>query len=275
MPERSSIWNSTGVGDGAGTGITQQQWLEIFRDSFTSDRYSSEGVLAGVSGELKVTGTSSPLTVAVGAGYVYGFYYQNTASLNLSVATPSVGTTGGHVVLRADWTAQTVRAVAVRNTDGTNSTPALTQTAGTTYEIRLATFTITTGGVISVTDARDYCHPSPALVYRRQGGSATSWNASGSTNYTPGGVKLQGGAQTLTFSSSATSNLTTITFPNAYTNTPVAFVSLFSNGSSTGRKVLATIESISTTQLGIRGYVVDGSTTSSSFDVYWLAVGDE
>ena len=274
MPERSSIWNSTGVGDGAGTGITQQQWLEIFRDSFTSDRYSSEGVLAGVSGELKVTGNSSPLAVAAGAGYVYGFYYQNTASLNLTVTTPSVGTTGGHVVLRADWTTQTVRAVAVRNTDGTNSTPALTQTAGTTYEIRLCSFTITTGGSITVTDARDFCHPT-ALVYRRQGGSATAWNTSGSTNYTPGGTKIQAGAVSVSFSSSATSNLATVTFPSAFTNVPIALLSTFSNGSSTGRKVLATIESLSTTQLVIRGYIVDGSTTSSSFDIYWLAIGDE
>ena len=274
MPERSSIWNSTGVGDGSATGITQQQWLEIFRDSFTSDRYSSEGVLAGVSGELKVSNSSSPLAVAAGAAYVYGFYYQNTASLNLTVTTPSVGTTGGHVVLRADWTTQTVRAVAVRNTDGTNSTPALTQTAGTTYEIRLCTFTITTGGSITVTDARDFCHPT-ALVYRRQGGSSTAWNTSGSTNYTPGGTKMQAGAVSLTFSSSATSNLATVTFPSAYTNIPIALLSTFSNGSSTGRKVLATIESLSTTQLGIRGYIVDGSTTSSSFDVYWLTIGNE
>ena len=274
MPERSSIWNSTGVGDGAGTGITQQQWLEIFRDSFTSDRYSSEGVLAGVSGELKVSNSSSPLAVAAGAAYVYGFYYQNTASLNLTVTTPSVGTTGGHVVLRADWTTQTVRAVAVRNTDGTNSTPALTQTAGTTYEIRLCSFTITTGGSITVTDARDFCHPT-ALVYRRQGGSATAWNTSGSTNYTPGGTKIQAGAVSVSFSSSATSNLATVTFPSAFTNVPIALLSTFSNGSSTGRKVLATIESLSTTQLVIRGYIVDGSTTSSSFDIYWLAIGDE
>lgn len=275
MAERSQIWNSTNVGDGASTGVTQQHWLEMFRDTFTSDRYTSEGVLAGVSGELKVTGSSSPLAVAAGAGYVYGFYYQNTASLNLTVSTPSVGTTGGHVVLRADWTAQTVRAVAVRNTDGTNSTPSLTQTAGTTYEIRLCSFTITTGGTIAVTDARDYCHPSPAHIYRRQGGSATAWNTSGSTNYTPGGVKIQGGAVSVSFSSSATSNLATVTFPSAFTNIPIALLTTFSNSSSTGRKVLFTVESLSTTQLGIRGYVSDGSSTSTSFDCYYLIVGDE
>lgn len=268
------IFNSTGVGDGALTGVTQQHWLEMFRDTFTSDRYTSEGVLAGVSGELKVTGNSSPLAVAAGAGYVYGFYYQNTASLNLTVSTPSTGTTGGHVVLRADWTAQTVRAVAVRNTDGTNSTPALTQTAGTTYEIRLCSFTITTGGTIAVTDARDYCHPT-APIYRRQGGSATAWNTSGSTNYTPGGAKIQAGAVSVSFSSSATSNLATVTFPSAFTNIPVALLTTFSNSSSTGRKVLFTVESLSTTQLGIRGYVSDGSSTSTSFDAYWVAIGDE
>ena len=49
---------------------------------------------------------------------------------------------------RADWAAQTVRAVVVLNTDGVADPPALTQTSGTTYEINLATFTITTEGEI-------------------------------------------------------------------------------------------------------------------------------
>ena len=274
MAEASRIWNSTGTGDGALTGITQQNWLEIFRDSFTSDRYTTEAVLAGVSGELKVTGSNSPLAVAAGAAYVYGFYYQNTSSLNLSVTTPTIGTTGGHVVLRADWSGQTVRAVAVRNTDGTNSTPSLTQTAGTTYEIRLATFTITTGGSITITDVRDFCHPT-APVYRRQGGSTTDWNTSGSTNYTPGGSKVECGAVSVSFSSSATSNLATVTFPSAFTGVPVPVLTAFSNGSTTGRKVLFTVESVSATTMTIRGYVTDGSTTSSSYDCYWLAMGGE
>jgi hypothetical protein len=34
----------------------------------------------------------------------------------------------------------------------------VTQSAGTTWEITIATLTITTGGVITLTDARVYCH---------------------------------------------------------------------------------------------------------------------
>jgi hypothetical protein len=107
---------------------------------------------------LAVSGTASPLTLATGAACVYGYLHFCTTAGDLTVVTPVVGTTGGHVVLRADWTAQTVRAVAVRNTDGVAATPSLTQTASTTWEIRLATFSINTSGVITVTDARSFAH---------------------------------------------------------------------------------------------------------------------
>ena len=158
MAEKSFPWTNNATGDGTLGGYTALEWGELHRYLFNGGQEATQGVLKGVLNELAVTGTSSPVAVNTGAAVVYGKVYQNTASVNLTVSTPAVGTTGGHVILRLDWTAQTVRLVAVRNTDGVNSTPSLTQSTSTQWEIRLATFTITTGGVIALTDARAYCH---------------------------------------------------------------------------------------------------------------------
>lgn len=156
LVESSRLWTTGGAGDGAST-YTRDQFAEAMRNAFLND-FTTQGVFNG----LAVSGTASPLTLATGAALVYGFFYFCTTSGSLgAIATPSIGTTGWHVVLRADWTAQTVRAVAVRSADGTSTPPAVTQSAGSTWEIRIATGTITTAGVIAVTDARQFT-ASPA-----------------------------------------------------------------------------------------------------------------
>jgi hypothetical protein len=159
MAESSRFWNTNNVGDGPTAGFDRDAVAAWLRNIWAQ---AGSGVLRGVLNELAVTGTASPVAVNTGAAIVYGLYYWNTASVNLTVTTPSGGTTGGHVILRVSWSAQTVRLVAVRNTDGVGAIPSLTQTPGTTYEIRLATFTITTGGVITLTDARSWCKFSDA-----------------------------------------------------------------------------------------------------------------
>lgn len=166
--ESSRFWTTGGAGDGSAT-YTRDQLAEIFRNALLSD-FTTQGVLNG----LAVSGTASPLTLATGASCVYGFLHFCTVAGDLTIATPVVGTTGWHVVLRAGWTAQTVRAVAVRNTDGVSAVPSLTQVAGTTWEIRIASGTITTAGVISVTDARTFAH-WPGRIDRNSvdGGTAT------------------------------------------------------------------------------------------------------
>ena len=156
MTERSLFWETNDVGDGPASGYSQQRLYEWLAKLVTPTDAAAEGVLRNVDNELAVTGTATPLTVAEGAAQVYGFFYENTAPVEKAVSTPVVGTTGGRVVLQADWTAQTVRIVVNMSADGVAAIPALTQSAGTTWEISLATFTITTGGVITVTDARSY-----------------------------------------------------------------------------------------------------------------------
>jgi hypothetical protein len=144
---------------------------------------ASEGVILGYANALVCSGTVTPIAVATGAAQVYGFPYESDTVVNLAVTTPSVGLTGGHVVLRVNWAAQTVRLFAVRNTDGLSAIPALTQVAGTTWEIRLASFTITTGGVITLTDTRSYCHFNTAVK-----SSMIDWDAVGPAQIAAGAV---------------------------------------------------------------------------------------
>lgn len=271
MAESSLLWDSIGSGDGPATGYTETQVIEFLRDLFTGDQYASMGVFPGVDSELACSSATNQVTVAAGAGMVYGLFYRNTASLPIAVTSPVVGTTGLRVVLRASWAAQTVRATVIKNTDGTSAAPAATQTALTTYDITLATGTITTGGAITLTDARTFIRIPTALLYRRQGGSATDWTTAGTTNFTPGETIVQAGVVNVSYSSGT--GTATVTFPTAFSQKPLIQLTVYNAASSTKRKILATVESVSTTQLVIRTYLTDEGTGSSSVDVGWEAMG--
>jgi hypothetical protein len=81
--------------------------------------------------------------------------YENTASVDFAVVSPVGDTRIDRIVVRADWAAQTVR-LAVLTGDEGGSAPALTQDAGTTWEIPLAQASVTTAGAITLTDEREY-----------------------------------------------------------------------------------------------------------------------
>lgn len=154
MAEKSILWDTNATGDGTGTGYTETDMIQLFRSLFTRTS-NMGGVVPDFLNELAVSGTSSPVAVNTGAGLCYGIPYWNTASVNVTIATPAVSTRVDRIVLRADWTAQTVRITRIAGTEGAGA-PAMTQSAGTTWDVPLATVSITTGGVITVTDAREW-----------------------------------------------------------------------------------------------------------------------
>jgi len=158
MAEDSILWTTSGTGDGDSNGYTQAELIRWLRQSFISDS-TDEGVLKGYLNELEVTGIATPVSVNTGAAYVYGFPYWNTASVNVAIPTPSVSTRIDYIVLRASWSAQTVRITRIAGNEG-GGAPSLTQSDGVTWDVPLATASITTGGVITVTDAREFLHPN-------------------------------------------------------------------------------------------------------------------
>lgn len=162
MAERSMFWTTGTTGDGTAT-YTEAQLGEWLRDLFTPNSvmgnpHASEGVLPRAGGELAVTGASSPVSVASGAAIGEGFFYRSDAAVNVAIPTPASNTRIDRIVLRVSHgTTRTVRITRIAGTEGAGA-PSLTQTAGTTWDIPLAQASITTGGVITLTDQRSFCH---------------------------------------------------------------------------------------------------------------------
>jgi hypothetical protein len=150
MTEISRPWGGTVTGD-AGP-YTDDHWSDMFRILFTQDR-ATQCVINTWRGELAVTGTASPVSVAAGGALVDGKFYDSDAVETVVIPTPSGSTRIDRIVLRKDFSAQTVRITRIAGTEGAGA-PAITQTDGTTWDVKLAQCSITTGGVITVTDER-------------------------------------------------------------------------------------------------------------------------
>lgn len=164
MAETSFIWDGDSGSGGAGDCGPYQgnDWDNIWRSLLTTDQQATEGIIKGLDSELAVSGATSPVSVAAGGAVVNGKPYLNTAAVTVAVPTPSASTRIDRIVLQADYAAQTVRIARVAGTEG-GAAPALTQTDGVTWEISLAQASITTGGVITLTDERSYVHFGTAV----------------------------------------------------------------------------------------------------------------
>lgn len=161
MAESSIFWTTNGTGDGTGSGYTQAQLFQLMRSFARTSNLG--GVSPDVLNELQVTGTATPVSINTGQAFVYGIVYFNTASVTVAISTPAAQTRIDRIVLRASWAAQTVRITRIAGVEG-GSAPAITQTPNTTYDIPLAQVSITTGGVITVTDEREWANGVGDLV---------------------------------------------------------------------------------------------------------------
>lgn len=166
--EKSILWSTTGTGDGTGSGYTADNMFELWRALVAGKNSTNlSGVVPDYQNKLAVSGASSPVAVATGSAVVYGIPYFNSASVNVTVPTPATATRIDRIVLRASWAAQTVRITRVAGVEG-GGAPSLTQSAGVTWDMPLALVQVTTGGVVTITDEREYV----ALV--PDGGIATA-----------------------------------------------------------------------------------------------------
>lgn len=170
MTEKSFFWNGTSLGDAATWTPAQgyhmanveyeSPWVDIMMRAILNGT-GNRGVLLGWLNELEVTGVASPISVNTGAAIIYGLYYENDAALNVTVDTPTSDIRVDRLVIRRDWTAQTARVTLLEGVEGAGAAPAMTQSSAPdgsgVYDIPLATLEITTGGVITVTDAREFC----------------------------------------------------------------------------------------------------------------------
>ena len=157
MTEKSRPWDGTATGDATEAPYdAPTEFAEILMAIAQAAKLSNKGgVFKEVDNALAVSGTSSPVAVNTGQAMVWGTWYKNDASVNVAIPTPAGSTRIDRIVLRKSWSSQTVRITRIAGTEG-GAAPAMTQVAGTTWDVPLATVSITTGGVITVTDAREY-----------------------------------------------------------------------------------------------------------------------
>ena len=107
-------------------------------------------------------------------------------------------------------------------------------------------------------------------VVKRQGGSATDWSTPGTTNYVPTASKIQVGVVAITITNDW--NNASITFPEAFTYTPIALCH-FSGGTGESIAYPITTRIVDLTNASMDIAVRTGAGTDWTFYIHWIAIG--
>lgn len=223
-----------------------------------------EGVAPGYLNALvgSVTGANTA-RIGTGGGIVDGQWYENGAAVDVNIPSAVGGgnTRIDRVVLRITWASFACVITRIAGTDaGSPTAPAITQTPGTTYDIKLYQALVNTGGTVTLTDERSWA--TRGLVYR-QGGSATIWSTQGSTNYQPGRVIIQTGVI-----NTSAGGAVEVTFPEPFAYAPNLLVTSNLNGIH----VYIDTTSLTTNHFYVSAYShTDDNRTV--VPVSWLAIG--
>lgn len=270
MTESSYLWEGHTVGD-AVTNAPYMAYWDYYVKTLLQLNPAADGVIANSDNNLQCVVSGTNITVDTGAAMVYGSYYTNDALLTLSTA----GDGYYYVILRKDWTAQTIRAVILGPNAGTY--PTLTQVAGTTWEIALASF-VKGGGVVGNFLWRPkYLRADFERPLMRWGLDSVDGGIGASDIY---GVpnkpypitfprRMQIGASRWT-GAAATNGSKSITFPVGFTYAPVII--------ATARDLAAKHIGLSAvcnspfTSMTIYWRVYEGS-TATAVDIFWMAIG--
>jgi hypothetical protein len=158
MTQASRFWDGTVLGDATTAPYDAANEMARVLQSVSGGggiATNQGGVFRGELNELAVTGAATPVSINSGRGISAGAWYENDAATTIAIPTPAVSTRVDVIVMRKDWAAQTIRLVRVAGTEGAG-VPAITQLYGTTWDTPLANASITTGGVITLTDRREF-----------------------------------------------------------------------------------------------------------------------
>lgn len=313
MSEMSYLWTAPSeAGDGAAS-YTRADWARIAE--ILAACSGSEGVAPGYLNELEVTQAgANAVEVNTGGAVVDGKPYLNSAvkEVNIPSAVGSGNTRIDLIVLRADWTAQTVRITVIEGTDAANpSAPEPTNDSGNVKDVVLGEVLVNTSGTIIISptiqwavlqadnvtienagstiqvkdsgittekiddDAVDDTKVGDRVpqVYRRQGNSASNWSVSGNTSFTPGAVRMQLGSGTVIFPAEDNIAELEVTFPVEFSNPPLVFATLINPTHGSAVWI---------TQIGAAkdGFVIELMRAGplnmpAGINVNWLAIGPE
>lgn len=101
----------------------------------------------------------------------------------------------------------------------------------------------------------------------RQGGNGTDWSAGGTTNYSNPRAKMQAGAIDVTIPANVSLTSVTITFPQAFSGTPLVIQGIeASNGQGNPQAVITALSSTSVT------FEAAGA-SGRTYTLHWFAIG--
>jgi hypothetical protein len=272
MAETSGYWSTSAAGTGHQvTNYTQA--IEATANAVLAACSGFQGVAPGYLNALACAAAgANTVSVNTGGGVVDGHWYNNSASVNVTVPSAVGGgnTRIDRIVLRCTWASYETVITRIAGTDAASPTaPAITQTSGTTYDIQLCQALVDTAGTVTVTDERVWA--SRGLI-SRQGGGATNWSTPGTTNYTVSNTITQCGVISVTIADGASSGFTTITFPRAFAYEPIVVATQQSGAGGSSNTTWITVTTATTTAANLTVY---RSTTTGGITSYigWLAIG--
>jgi len=253
MTQTSRFWWENAVGDAADAPwdteeITRFVLLALHRYSERTEAM----VLGGILNELEVVDAGSNV-VRVQSGYavVDGTIYYNSGNVDQTLTPPGGGTDYYRIILRKSWSAQTVIVTKLGPAAG-GPYPSLTQTYLTTWEVNLADLTLTSGGVMTITDQRKI---TSAGGYQRlivPSGSSYIHIQCGTIQWTGAAIDRA---------------IMPVTFPTPFDSTPTCFTNIRHSGGK-----YSCVDSVNTTTLNIFWRSDDGNMTA--VDLFWLAIGE-
>lgn len=151
MTEISRPWTGATIGD-AGP-YSADQWAHLQRNAMGFNDPDSAPLLgSGAAPEVGLTvAATSPASAGVrvfaGSALVQGTYYETDATVTLAIAANASGNPRiDTIILRKDFTLQTIRLAVLQGTPGaTPVAPALTQSDGVMWESPLADIAVANG----------------------------------------------------------------------------------------------------------------------------------
>jgi hypothetical protein len=176
MAQTSLPQAGSGVGDSGP--YTAADWAKFYEIVFTGDQAATQGVLRNYLNELEVTLVGNTISVDTGAGFSYGHWLLNDASVDINVtACAGVETRWDRVVLVQNETAavyntslllpaayaagvprNSCRIAILRGVCGSPGVLPTLLTGPNYYMVELARYQVTGGSAGAVTDYRDFCN---------------------------------------------------------------------------------------------------------------------
>jgi len=256
MTEKSYWWTTSGTPSGHQEASYDQSELSTIV-SIMAACSGHQGVAYNYLNSLEVTANgANTVAVNTGAAVVDGKPYKNDASLNVNIPSTASQLRIDRIVLRCNWSAYTVTVTRIQGTEASSpSPPAITETSGTTYDVKLARVQVNSSGAVTVTDERDWALADGIMILtNRQGGSSTDWGSPGTTNYTVSDkVLMQLVSYNFGSLAGGTYQSYSLTFPRAYNSgvTPLivagGLIDAAANGPSTPWVDIASISNTGVT----------------------------